>query len=158
MTLTFCMVINSWIRHNMESLSASPYQLMMTSWPGLAFRSNGLLWGQTTGQRWISFTKCQTCELCFLLWCQLEHAFVQTVELPMGWHAMTVMWHRSKWKSSPSDGTSDLQWVEYYLGITSSQFTVLNLILFTSWWKGHIWIVQKCSVRLFEIVKFWRMS
>ena len=150
MTLTVCMVINSRCRHNMESLSASPNQLMVTSWPGLAFRSTGHLWGQTTGQRWISFTKCQTCELFFFFF-----FFDVNLSKPL-YKQSSCRWVDTPWRSCDiavmlngkvrrqmgqvtfsgilSGGQISFKvLIEYYLGITSSQYTVFNLILFTSW-------------------------
>ena len=46
---------------------------MMTSSNGNIFRVIGHLWGESTGHRWIPFTKASDVELWCFLWCSPEH-------------------------------------------------------------------------------------
>ena len=60
---------------------------MITSWNGNVFRVHGLLWGESTCQRWIPLTKDQQCRIWCFLWCQPK----QTFDLPVIWDALVLI-------------------------------------------------------------------
>ena len=62
-------------------------QHMMTSSNGNIFRVTGPLWGESTGHRWIPFTKASDIEL----WCFLWYTPEQTVETPVIWDAIVLI-------------------------------------------------------------------
>ena len=60
---------------------------IMTSWHGNTFCITGPLWRESTGQQWVPFKKGLQCgPLVFSL------AVEQTVELPVIWDTMALLW------------------------------------------------------------------
>ena len=63
---------------------------MMMKWLGNVFRISGLLWKESTGHRWFPLTKGHQ---WWFIWCWPKRAVGNTVELPVIWDTMTLMWH-----------------------------------------------------------------
>ena len=55
----------------------------MTSSSWNIIHVTGPLWGESTGHRWITFTKASDAELCCFLWSANEQTFKQTIEMPV---------------------------------------------------------------------------
>ena len=53
------------------------------------FRITGPLLGESTGHRWIPFTKASDVELWWFLWC--EQKFEQTVQMTVIWNAIALI-------------------------------------------------------------------
>ena len=63
----------------------------MTSPNGTIFRVTDLLWGESTGHRWIPLTKASEMELWCFLWCAPEQTAEQTVEMLVIWDALALI-------------------------------------------------------------------
>ena len=59
----------------------------MMSWHGNTFRIIGLIWGKSTVNRWLKNDQF----VCFF-WCSPEKGVEQTVQLPVIWDTMMLMW------------------------------------------------------------------
>ena len=64
---------------------------MMTSSNWNIFRVNGPLWGESTGHRWIPFTKTSDAELWCSLWSAPEQTVEQTIETTVIWNAIALI-------------------------------------------------------------------
>ena len=64
---------------------------MMKSSNGSIFRVTGPLWGESTGNRWIPFTKASDAELgCFILFAYGQ-TVQQTIQMPVIWDAIALI-------------------------------------------------------------------
>ena len=61
-------------------LASAEVMIMMTSSNGNIFRVTGPLWGESTGHRWIIFTKASDMELWCFLWSAPEQTVPQTID------------------------------------------------------------------------------
>ena len=71
---------------------------MMTSSNGNIFRVTGLLWGETTGDWWISLTKAGDDELWYFLWRAPQQTIEQTIETPVIWDAIALIMTSRYWR------------------------------------------------------------
>ena len=55
------------------------------------FRVTGPLWGESSGDRWISLTKDSDAERWYFLESALEQTFEQTTETPVIWDVITII-------------------------------------------------------------------
>ena len=70
----------------MKVAIASEAKVMMMSSNDNIFRVTGPLWGESTGHRWIPFTKASGAKLlCFFLWSAPEQKTAQTIETLVIW-------------------------------------------------------------------------
>ena len=63
----------------------------MTSSNGNIFRVTDPLWGESTGDRWITLTTASDAELWCFLWSAPEQTAEQTIETPEIWDAITLI-------------------------------------------------------------------
>ena len=63
----------------------------MTSSNGNIFRVTGPLWGESTGDRWITLKTASDAELWCFLWSAPEQTTEQTIETPEIWDAITLI-------------------------------------------------------------------
>ena len=63
----------------------------MTSSNGNIFRVTGLLWGESTGDRWIPLTKASDTELWCFLWSAPVQTGEQAMETPVIWDTIVLI-------------------------------------------------------------------
>ena len=66
---------------------------MMTSSNGNIFRVTGLMWGESTGDRWIPLVKASDAEFWYFLCSAHEQTVEQTIETPMILDAIALIIH-----------------------------------------------------------------
>ena len=66
-------------------------RFMMTSSNGNFLRVTGPLWGESTGHRWIPFTKASDAVLWCFLWSVSEQTVEQTIETLVIWDAIALI-------------------------------------------------------------------
>ena len=69
----------------------------MTSPDGNIFRVTGLLWGESTGHRWIPLTKASDTELWYFLWSSPERTVEQTMGTLVIWDAAALIMTTLQW-------------------------------------------------------------
>ena len=66
--------------------------IMMTASNGDIFRVTGPLWRESIGQRRVPLTKASDAELWCFLWYAPEQTVKQTIETPVLWYAIALIW------------------------------------------------------------------
>ena len=75
-----------------DGMSSHPISVaMMTSSNGNIFRVTGLLWGESTGHRWIPLTKASDAELWYFLWSATEQTVEKTIETLVVWDTIALI-------------------------------------------------------------------
>ena len=59
------------------------------------FRVTGLLWGESTGHRWIHLTKASVVEIWCFRWSASEQTVQQTIETPVIWNVIAFICRHS---------------------------------------------------------------
>ena len=81
--------VTSWV--GQYQCCTSLVDISMTSSNEYIFRFTGLLWGESTGHRWIPLTKASDAELWCFLWSAPEQTVKQTIETPVIWDAIAFI-------------------------------------------------------------------
>ena len=63
----------------------------VTSSNASIFLVTGILWGESTGHRWIPLTKASDAELWNFLWSVPDQTVEQTIEIPVIWDAVALI-------------------------------------------------------------------
>ena len=97
----------------------------------------GHWWGESTGYRWIPFTKASSADLwCFL--CTHEQSVEQTMELLVIWNAMSVMWRHCNAKFRPVQ--------------ISAQIAKTPITPTQKCWIDVLWLFRRCFTEICDSV------
>ena len=93
----WCMVV--W--QNYTAVYSTMYHDDVMKWKKSA--SLGLLWGESTGHRWIPFTKASDAELRYFLWSAHVKQTIETPSRSFWRHGNVISWHRQLIPNDPAN-------------------------------------------------------